>query len=161
MSEETYRIFKVIFMFIILSLISCNKDIRYVYENEETGNYCIDGSCKRLKNDRAITHDINSFTYDITKDLCPLCVRDKDRDYIKSIINLNIKNRKEIIYKNRKALYKSLIKDGHINTNKYDFDGFVEELKKYRSRRDLYDNMKEDGYQDLGDWDEFNMKLGF
>ena len=97
MSEETYRIFKVIFMFIILSLISCNKDIRYVYENEETGNYCIDGSCKRLKNDRAITHDINSFTYDITKDLCPLCVRDKDRDYIKSIINLNIKNRKEII----------------------------------------------------------------
>ena len=46
MSEETYRIFKVIFMFIILSLISCNKDIRYVYENEETGNYCIDGSCK-------------------------------------------------------------------------------------------------------------------
>ena len=63
MSEETYRIFKVIFMFIILSLISCNKDIRYVYENEVTGNYCIDGSCKRLKNDRAITHDINSFCH--------------------------------------------------------------------------------------------------
>lgn len=161
MSEETCGIFKAIFMFMILSLISCNKDIRYVYENEATGNYCIDGSCERLKNGRAVTHDINSFTYDITKELCPLCVRDKDRDYIKSIIDLNIKNREEIIHKNREALYRCLIKDGHINTSEYDFDGFVEELKKYRSRRDLYDNMEEDGYQDLGDWDEFNKKLGF
>ena len=27
--------------------------------------------------------------------------------------------------------------------------------------KDMYDNMKEDGYQDLGDWDEFNKKSGF
>lgn len=149
-------------MFIILSLISCNKDIRYVYENEETGNYCIDGSCKRLKNNRVITHDINSFTYDITKDLCPLCVSDKDRESIKSKIIPIIKHNKEIendkrYEKQRKALYDSLIK--YYGFKYSSFNVFLRTIKNDEKRLNIFNEMREKGFD--GEFSKFNEALGF
>lgn len=76
---------------------SCKEEIKYLYFNNLTYNYCIDRKCSHTKKGATfITYELSTIIdQSIPSNLCPYCVSEKQYDLIKKRLKYNIQEKNE------------------------------------------------------------------
>lgn len=143
---ETYV---VLITLICMGLLqSCRQsEVKYLYENEDTGNYCVDKNCKRLNKGTVVTHEVKDLkdSYYL-KYLCPICVSEDARLSLKAKIKYNhiqeIKQ-KSGIYESDSFFARSY-KVARLKKKTTNIYSYWVLLNDYNDRLSIYNSIKDD-----------------